>query len=79
VPVDKTVKMDAGRELLAEIDELIKCILSFKQMAVGILNALEDVQKCMQYLILKTNNLSDIKRAVLEHIETYIEEKIVLA
>jgi hypothetical protein len=35
--------MDAGRELLAEIDELIKCILSFKQMAVGILNALEDI------------------------------------
>jgi hypothetical protein len=38
-------KMDVGRELLAEWDRLQQSITAIKQLHVGILNALTDVQK----------------------------------
>jgi translation initiation factor 2B subunit (eIF-2B alpha/beta/delta family) len=72
-------KMHVGRELLAEWQEVVRCILSMKQLYVGLLNALQEVQKNIQNLILTVNNVNEIKTRVVSDIQTYIEEKIVLA
>lgn len=43
------------------------------------LNALEELQKTIQYLTLQTLTLDEIKSRVQEKIEDYIKEKIISA
>jgi hypothetical protein len=38
-------KMHVGRELLAEWEVVVNCIVNMKQLYVGLLNALDEVQK----------------------------------